>query len=172
MEASEAGHAEFVIYDQAIDITSIRLHREFIYLAVVMDVFTRTIRGWNLGRSLGGELTLVALKRALVGRQRQGEQYRREYQADFQNAKQNTSERGRWNQPLPSFCLKTVIEPRSLLLFQPLAQRFKLNFTHNDCCRCFCQQLEHHFAYRIRRFMSGLEILNPEIIESDSGCTY
>jgi len=34
-----------------------------------MDVFTRTIRGWNLGRSLGGDLTLVALERALVGRQ-------------------------------------------------------------------------------------------------------
>jgi len=48
------------------DITYIRLHREFIYLAVVMDVFTRTIRGWNLGRSLGQALTLVALERALV----------------------------------------------------------------------------------------------------------
>lgn len=50
------------------DITYIRLHREFIYLAVIMDVFTRTIRGWNRGRSLAGELTLVALERALVGR--------------------------------------------------------------------------------------------------------
>ena len=48
------------------DITYIRLHREFIYLAVVMDVFTRNIRGWNLGRSLGQELTLGALERALV----------------------------------------------------------------------------------------------------------
>jgi putative transposase len=48
------------------DITYIRLHQEFIYLAVVMDVFTRTIRGWNLRRSLGQELTLVALQRALL----------------------------------------------------------------------------------------------------------
>ncbi len=47
------------------DITYIRLHREFIYLAVVMDVFTRIIRGWNLSRTLGQELTLVALERAL-----------------------------------------------------------------------------------------------------------
>jgi len=53
------------------DITYIRLHREFIYLAVVMDVFTRTIRGWNLGRSLGQDLTVVALERALVGRRPQ-----------------------------------------------------------------------------------------------------
>lgn len=47
------------------DVTYIRLNKEFIYLAVVMDVFTRSIRGWNLGRSLEGELTLVALRRAL-----------------------------------------------------------------------------------------------------------
>ncbi len=48
------------------DITYIRLHTEFIYLAVIMDVFTRSIRGWNLSRSLGQELTLVALQRALA----------------------------------------------------------------------------------------------------------
>ena len=65
-EVCEAGHAELVIYDQAIDITYIRLHWEFIYLAIVVDVFTRRIRGWNLGRSLGQELTLVALERGLV----------------------------------------------------------------------------------------------------------
>ncbi len=48
------------------DITYIRLHTEFIYLAVVMDVFTRDIRGWNLSRSLGQELTLGALQHAMV----------------------------------------------------------------------------------------------------------
>ena len=47
------------------DITYIRLHREFVYLAVMMDVFTRTIRGWNLSRWLDQSLTLVALQRAL-----------------------------------------------------------------------------------------------------------
>ena len=31
-----------------------------------MDVFTRSIRGWHLGRSLDQELTLVALRRALA----------------------------------------------------------------------------------------------------------
>jgi transposase InsO family protein len=31
-----------------------------------MDVFTRLIRGWHLGRDLGGTLTLAALDRALV----------------------------------------------------------------------------------------------------------
>ena len=50
------------------DITYIRLRREFVYLAVIMDVFTRLIRGWHLGCSLEQELTLAALDKALRGR--------------------------------------------------------------------------------------------------------
>jgi len=48
------------------DITYIRLQKEFIYLAVLMDVFTRSIRGWHLSRNLDSGLTLAALERALV----------------------------------------------------------------------------------------------------------
>jgi len=48
------------------DITYIRLREEFIYLAIIMDVFTRIIHGWQLGYSLGGELTLGALTQALT----------------------------------------------------------------------------------------------------------
>ena len=47
------------------DITYIRLHQSFVYLAVIMDVFTRSIRGWHLGRTLDQELTITALKNAL-----------------------------------------------------------------------------------------------------------
>ena len=48
------------------DITYIRLREEFVYLAVLMDVFTRGIRGWHLGRSLDQSLTLRALEKALA----------------------------------------------------------------------------------------------------------
>jgi transposase InsO family protein len=47
------------------DLTYIRLRDEFIYLAVVLDIFTRSIRGWELGRDLSATLTLTALERAL-----------------------------------------------------------------------------------------------------------
>jgi putative transposase len=47
------------------DVTYVRLGNGFVYLAVIMDVFTRAIRGWNLSRSLDTELTLTALQRAL-----------------------------------------------------------------------------------------------------------
>jgi putative transposase len=50
------------------DITYVRLGAEFIYLAIILDVFTRDIRGWQLGRTLGQELTLTALQRALAHR--------------------------------------------------------------------------------------------------------
>ena len=48
------------------DITYIRLRNGFVYLAVLMDVFTRQIRGWELSRSLEQALTLTALQRALA----------------------------------------------------------------------------------------------------------
>ena len=47
------------------DVTYVRLGNGFVFLAIVMDVFTRAIRGWNLGRNLDTDLTLVALQRAL-----------------------------------------------------------------------------------------------------------
>jgi len=47
------------------DVTYIRLHKEFVYLAIIMDVFTRAMRGWCLSRTLDQELTLTALKAAL-----------------------------------------------------------------------------------------------------------
>ncbi len=48
------------------DITYIRLKHTFIYLAVLMDVYTRSIRGWYLSRTLDQNLTLYALQQALV----------------------------------------------------------------------------------------------------------
>jgi putative transposase len=50
------------------DLTYIRLRDEFIYLAVLLDIFTRSIRGWELGRDLSATLTLTALERALRDR--------------------------------------------------------------------------------------------------------
>jgi putative transposase len=49
-----------------VDITYIRLQKEFVYLAVLMDVYTRALRGWHLSRHLDQDLTLTALRRALV----------------------------------------------------------------------------------------------------------
>ncbi len=50
------------------DITYIRLGREFIYLAVVLDAFSRRCVGWALERSPETELALGALRMALAAR--------------------------------------------------------------------------------------------------------
>jgi putative transposase len=50
------------------DITYIRLREEFIFLAVVLDAFSRRIIGWELGESLQTSLAMSALNRALVQR--------------------------------------------------------------------------------------------------------
>jgi putative transposase len=50
------------------DITYIRLELEFIYLAVVLDAFSRRVIGWALERTLEDELTLRALRMALKER--------------------------------------------------------------------------------------------------------
>jgi len=51
------------------DITYIRLPREFVYLAVVLDAFSRRVIGWALKRHLTTELTRQALQLALKHRQ-------------------------------------------------------------------------------------------------------
>jgi transposase InsO family protein len=49
-------------------ITYIRLEREFVYLAVILDVYSRRVIGWALDRTLEDELTMGALRMALERR--------------------------------------------------------------------------------------------------------
>ena len=48
------------------DITYIRLEMEFVYLAVILDAFSRRVIGWALDRTLEAALTLQALHMALA----------------------------------------------------------------------------------------------------------
>lgn len=48
------------------DITYLRLAREFVYLAVVLDVFSRRVVGWALRRNLQTSLPLAALEQAIA----------------------------------------------------------------------------------------------------------
>jgi len=50
------------------DITFVRLKREFVYPAVVLDRFSRKVVGWNLVRTLTARLPLMALENALKER--------------------------------------------------------------------------------------------------------
>ena len=50
------------------DITYIRLRDEFVFLAVILDAFSRRVIGWALDRTMEDELTLTALRMALSRR--------------------------------------------------------------------------------------------------------
>jgi putative transposase len=50
------------------DITYIRLHREFVYLAVILDAFSRKVTGWELDRTLAARLPIAALEKAIAER--------------------------------------------------------------------------------------------------------
>jgi transposase InsO family protein len=50
------------------DITYIQLSKEFVFLAVIIDVFSRRCIGWDLSRNIDTELTLNALLKALQTR--------------------------------------------------------------------------------------------------------
>jgi putative transposase len=50
------------------DITYLRLKTEFVYLAVILDAFSRKVVGWSLDRTLGNRLTITALERAVAQR--------------------------------------------------------------------------------------------------------
>ena len=50
------------------DITYIRLRAEFVYLAVMLDAYSRKVVGWALDRTLAARLPIAALKHALAER--------------------------------------------------------------------------------------------------------
>ena len=50
------------------DITYIRLKREFVYLAVMLDAYSRKVVGWALDRTLAARLPIAALMHALAER--------------------------------------------------------------------------------------------------------
>lgn len=50
------------------NITYIQLSREFVYLAVIIDVYSRRCIGWELGHHIDTQLTLGALQKALETR--------------------------------------------------------------------------------------------------------
>jgi transposase InsO family protein len=50
------------------DITYIRLRQEFVFLAVVLDAFSRKAIGWELGRTLESKLPIAALQAAVANR--------------------------------------------------------------------------------------------------------
>lgn len=50
------------------DITYICLQGDFVYLAVILDAYSRRVIGWQLSRRIDGAMTMDALKMAIANR--------------------------------------------------------------------------------------------------------
>jgi putative transposase len=66
----EAGWRQLTRINQAWagDITYVRLREEFVYLAVLLDAFSRRVVGWSLSRQIDAALVVAALEKALCER--------------------------------------------------------------------------------------------------------
>jgi putative transposase len=66
-----AQHLELTDINQlwVADITYVRLEDEFVYLALILDAYSRRVIGWALDRTMEAPLTLAALDRAITARQ-------------------------------------------------------------------------------------------------------
>lgn len=146
------------------DITYIRLQDEFVYLAVVMDIFTRSIRGWHLGRTLHQELTLTALQRALATGRRpeihhsdQGVQYAASaYIAALQGTQISMAEIGEaWQNGYAERLIRTIKE-----------EEVDLSDYHDyqDAYRQLGRFLDE--VYERKRIHSSLGYLTPAEFES------
>jgi putative transposase len=61
-EAAEGASLGFPQLVYVADITYIRLELELVYLAVILDVFSRRVIGWAVDRTLEDDLTIAALQ--------------------------------------------------------------------------------------------------------------
>jgi putative transposase len=71
--ANVAQHLELTDINQlwVADLTYVWLQREFVYLALLLDAYSRRAIGWALDRTLGSSLPLAALNQAIASRQPQ-----------------------------------------------------------------------------------------------------
>jgi putative transposase len=68
---SEKYHSQWQLVGFLSYLTYIRLRSAFVYLACILDAFSRRCVGWHLSREMTTQLTLAALKQAIAERRPQ-----------------------------------------------------------------------------------------------------
>jgi len=149
------------------DITYLRLGHRFIYLAVILDVYTRAVRGWALSRTIDEDLTLAALDMALQNAARpptifhsdQGAQYtafRHTERLHFVGAQISMSDTG---QPTQNGLAER---------FMGILKQEHVDYTEYDDFDDAFRQLRHwlEVEYTTQRIHSALDYLTPAEFEA------
>lgn len=149
------------------DITYIRFGTRFIYLAVILDAYTRAVRGWALSCSIDKQLTTDALRMALkqghssIVYSDQGSQYTASKHTDLlDSASVNIS-------------MADAGQPTQNVLVERVIRTFKeenLDFADYDSFDDSLSQIHHWFevVYNALRIHSSLGYLTPTEFEPAS----
>jgi transposase InsO family protein len=165
------------------DITYVRLQEEFIFLAVILDAYSRRVIGWALDRTMEDDLTLAALRMALAGRNvrpglvhhsDRGSQYASNEYTDLLKGSGidiSMSRKGNpWDNAACESFMKTLKyeevfrnEYRDLAEAKRSIQRF-LEKVYNE------KRLHSALGYRPpAEFESSLPLLNPQLLKKGEG---
>lgn len=141
------------------DITYIRFGKKFIYLAIILDAFSRGVRGWKLGRTMDKGLTTAALKLALatypppqIHHSDQGGQYANpEYTTLLPTTQLSMSAKGR---------------PTENGIVERFIRTFKeehIDYTEYENFNDAIEQIQYwlEYEYMIERIHSSLDYLTP-----------
>jgi len=155
------------------DITYVRLRTEFVYLAVVLDAFSRRVIGWALGQTLEAELAITALRMAL--RQRQpapglvhhsdrGVQYASLAYTELLQQHQAAISMSRKGNPYDNAACESFMKT---LKQEEVYRNEYLDF--QDACSSIGEFLER--VYNQQRLHSALGYLPPVEFEQNGGAT-
>jgi transposase InsO family protein len=156
----------FVNHIWVADITYIRFGKRFIFLAVILDAFSRAIRGWHLSRSIELSLTLTALQNALAihpapvfFHSDQGSQYaaHAHTRALLAAAVQNS--------------MSAVGQPTDNAIVERFIRTFKeehVDYADYDSFDDACRQIQHwlEVEYMTERIHSSLDYATPAEFEA------
>jgi putative transposase len=153
------------------DITYIRLRTEFVYLAVVLDAFSRRVIGWALGRTLEAKLAVAALRMAIDQRKPaaglmhhsdRGVQYASEEYTGLLKQHQAAISMSRRANPYDNAACESFMKT---LKYEEVYRNEYRDLA--DALASIGQFLEQ--VYNARRLHSALGYLSPEQFEQNRG---
>jgi transposase InsO family protein len=153
------------------DITYIRLRTEFVYLAVVLDAFSRRVIGWALGRTLEARLAIVALQMALrertpaaglVHHSDRGVQYASREYTDLLKQHQVQISMSRRGNPYDNAACESFMKT---LKYEEVYRNEYRDF--EDARASICEFLER--VYNQQRLHSALGYMPPAEFEQNGG---